>query len=159
MSRDGLSPDNTKTGRYQRACWRIYQQHAQQEDGLPTNGLFIFYEGLQAEDWPKHYEGKRQPHQDVADALLHLREIGRIPWEHIRDETRTLYEWSYASTVTDYLIDCALPIARIQRLGERAPAARALRVPFAWGRAPGAAVPIPYASSGHQRSDGGVSPH
>ena len=61
ITRDGLSPEDTKAGRYQRALLRLYRQHQQQEDGLPTNGRFLFYEGLHAEDWPKHYPGARQP--------------------------------------------------------------------------------------------------
>ncbi len=72
-------------------------------------------------DWPKHYAvGTRRPDQDVSNALMRLRECGLIPWEDIRDETRTLHEWPYASTVAEYLRG-AVPYARINVWGRELP--------------------------------------
>jgi hypothetical protein len=116
-----LSPENTKIGRIQRACLRIYREHAKQPGGLPTSVRFMFYEGRQAGDWPKSYDGKkRRVDQDVSDALTRLRELGLIPWDDIRDETRTLHEWRYAATVRDYLRD-TVPMARINVWGRDLP--------------------------------------
>jgi len=78
----------------QRACLELLREHERDEDGLPTNGRFVFYELEQRGIVPKHYEGKRrQPRQDVSDALMHLRERGVIPWWWITDASRSLDEW------------------------------------------------------------------
>jgi hypothetical protein len=123
---DLMSPIETKQGYLQRAVLGIHRAHQQYPDGIPTNGRFIFYEGLQAGYWPKHYNEKegqprrRTPNQDVTDALMYLREVGLIDWEDIRDETRILREWAYASTVTQYLLN-ELPFARINVWGDELP--------------------------------------
>jgi hypothetical protein len=117
----GLSPQHTQAGRYQHALVRLYEQHAHQEGGLPTSGRFLYYEGVQVQAWPKHYDGrKRRVDQDVSDALMRLRELGLIPWDDIRDETRTLRTWRYADTVLAYLQD-TLPLARINPWGTGLP--------------------------------------
>jgi hypothetical protein len=90
-----LSKESTKAGRLQRACLVLLKEHA--EDGaLPTSGRFIFYELEGRGIIPKAYrnpdgsEKKRTPAQDVADALLVLRETGLVPWTWLVDETRNL---------------------------------------------------------------------
>ncbi len=122
MTIEGLSREDSKDGRYQRALLWLYAQHRQQEDGLPTSVRFLYYEGVQREDWPKHYtaDKRRRPDQDVSDALMRLRELGLIPWKDIRDETRTLHEWRYASTVAEYLRD-TVPYARTNVWGRELP--------------------------------------
>jgi hypothetical protein len=108
-----LSRLRSMTGRYQCALLRLYAGHRYQPDGLPTSGRFLFYEGVQARDWPKHDERKvRRVDTDVSEALTHLRAIGLIPWTDIRDETRSLKVWRYGATVVDYLRD-SVPEARI----------------------------------------------
>jgi hypothetical protein len=72
---------------------------------LPTSGRFLFYELLQAGVIEKHQpEGeKRTPAQNVSDALKDLRDVGLVPWDWIKDETRSLSEWTYAPTVYEYI--------------------------------------------------------
>jgi len=99
---DALSAPESKAGRLQRACLDLLREHERDEDGLPTNGRFVFYELEQRGVVPKHSEGKRQPRQDVTDALMHLRERGLIPWWWIEDTSRSLDEWQYAADVYEY---------------------------------------------------------
>jgi hypothetical protein len=90
-----LSPPDTKTGRLQRECLACYLEHV--EDGtLPTSGQFLWYElehrGVVTKEERRGHPGVvRGNDQDVADALLRLREVGLIPWEDVVDETRHLF--------------------------------------------------------------------
>jgi hypothetical protein len=94
----GCQRRNQRRGDYS-ACLKLLREHERDEDGLPTNGRFVFYELEQRGIVPKQSDGKRQPRQDVADALMHLREHGIIPWWWINDPSRTLDEWQYAASV------------------------------------------------------------
>jgi hypothetical protein len=114
-----LSAPDTKEGHLQRACLDLLHEHNRKGD-IPTNGRFLFYELEQCGVIPKKYDsinpktGKkyaRTPLQDVSVATMQ-RESGLIPWHWIEDESRQLYEWRYAPTVIDYLIDTN-PEARI----------------------------------------------
>jgi hypothetical protein len=120
-----LSDPNSKKGKLQRACLDVLRQHEREYlrtgDGLPTNGHFVFYELEQTGIVPKQYDGlnpktgkpwRRTPLQDVSDALMHLREVGLVPWWWIEDETRSLDNWQYDKTVADYVKD-AVTRARI----------------------------------------------
>lgn len=114
---DGLSKETTKKGRLQRACLDLLAEH--EDDGaIPTSIRFLFYELLGRGVVPKVYRGpdgtekKRTPGQDISDAVGVLREAGRTPWAYIVDETRTLDNWRYASSVYQYAED-TLPLARI----------------------------------------------
>jgi hypothetical protein len=72
---------------------------------LPTSGRFLFYELVVAEVVDKAmargHKGGRGIDQDVADALMRLREVGLIPWSSICDETRDLYMYTGARTVIE----------------------------------------------------------
>ena len=59
-SDDGLSAPDTEKGRLQRACLELLREHERDEDGLPTNGRFVFYELEQRGIVPKHYAGKKR---------------------------------------------------------------------------------------------------
>lgn len=115
---DGLSAENTKKGRLQRACLDLLLEH-EADGALPTSIRFLFYELLGRDVIPKEYrypDGRkkpRQPGQDISDALTHLREQGIVPWHWLVDETRTLYSWRYAATVYDDYVEETLPRARI----------------------------------------------
>ncbi len=99
-----LSRENSKAGRLQRAALTIIREH--EDDGaLPTSIRFVFYELEQRSIVSKTATGKRLPSQDVSDALLHLREVGIVPWEWIVDETRAAHDWAFAATVVGYLAD------------------------------------------------------
>jgi hypothetical protein len=110
---NGLSAPETKAGRLQRACLDLLREHHRNGD-IPTNGRFLFYELEQRGVIPKKYDGvnpatgkkwARTPLQDVSAATMHLRELGLIPWDWIEDETRSLSQWRFASSVIDYLLD------------------------------------------------------
>jgi hypothetical protein len=106
-----LSAPESKRGRLQRACLEVLHEH-KRDGALPTNGRFCFYELVQSGAVPKHSEGKRQPRQDVTDALTYLRERGIIPWWWIEDASRTLDVWRFASSVYRYASE-AVERARI----------------------------------------------
>jgi hypothetical protein len=124
---DGLDPE-TKSGRYRIACLELLREHDAKGD-IPSNGRFVFYELVQRGVVPKKYEGTnpktglpwtREPRQDIADALLYLREQELIPWEWLTDVSRDLIEPRYARTVADYLRD-TVELARIDLWGGEEP--------------------------------------
>jgi hypothetical protein len=106
-----LSAPESKRGRLQRACLELLREH-ERDNALPTNGRFLFYELEQRGIVPKNSEGKRQPRQDVIDALTYLRDQGLIPWSWIEDPTRTLDDWLSARSVYEYASE-AVERARI----------------------------------------------
>jgi hypothetical protein len=98
-----LSPASTAKGRLQRAILALLDEHAD-ADALPTSGRFLWYEleqrGVVDKDRHRGHPGvKRGQDQDVADALMHLREQGVIEWWWIADETRAVQVPGYAATV------------------------------------------------------------
>ena len=102
----GLSPANTNTGRLQRALLERIKIH-QDEDTIPTNGRFLFYEleqrGVVTKDAPPGQ--KRTPRQNLTDALTRLREIGLVPWWWIIDERRDYTANAAAPSVAEYVAD------------------------------------------------------
>ncbi|HXH89807.1 MAG TPA: hypothetical protein VNI55_14505 [Gaiellaceae bacterium] len=106
-----LSKPGSTRGRLQRLAYELLLEH--ERDGMiPTNGRFIFYELAQRGLVAKGYrdglpvaKGKRDDRQNLADALMRLREVKLIPWSWIEDETRTLNHWDYAPSVAEYLRD------------------------------------------------------
>jgi hypothetical protein len=73
---------------------------------LPTSGRFLWYELVQQGVVDKtqargHPGVRRGVDQDVSDALTHLRELGKIPWDDIADETRALYLYLGHGSVRD----------------------------------------------------------
>src|SRR5215213_9197624 len=114
-----LSKPSTKAGRLQRACLALLREHEEQ-GAIPTSIRFLFYELLDRGVIPKFYrdengaEKKRTPSQDISDAVTVLRELDSepIPWSWIVDETRSLDDWRYASSMQSY-VEEVLPVARI----------------------------------------------
>jgi hypothetical protein len=110
----------------QRVHERVLAKRAVGE--IPTSNKFVHYEMVQAGEAVKPdpndpRPNKRRSHgwppgeQDVTDALTWLRANGLVPWSWITDETRRLFTWAYAATVTDYLHD-RLEEATISPWGE-----------------------------------------
>ena len=97
-----LSGRGTKKGRLQRACLELVQEH-RRDGAVPTSIRFLFYELEGRGIIPKTYPGKRQPGQDVSEAMTHLRETGLVAWDEVVDETRSLHNWAYASTVYEHV--------------------------------------------------------
>jgi hypothetical protein len=95
----------------QRACLALLQEH-EREGTIPTNGRFLFYELEQRGVVPKKYplkangkEPKRTPAQDISNATMRLRKLGRVPWDWILDESRDVTTWRYAASVYEYVAD------------------------------------------------------
>ena len=117
MDSDLLSRPDTCAGRLQRAAYDLLLSHEANGE-IPTNGRFIFYEleGLGVVFKPKkgmkRGTSDRPGPMELTEALTVLRKVGLVPWEWIVDETRTLHEWEYASSVAEYVKD-ALQYASI----------------------------------------------
>jgi hypothetical protein len=107
---------NTAAGDLQRAIYDLLvgPKHAGAEGGLPTSCRFVFYELVQMGVIGKSPKAgtKRGPAQNVNDALMHLRKVGKIPWSWITDETRSLTQWNSASSMYQYVVD-SLSTARL----------------------------------------------
>lgn len=112
MSGDVLSKPHTKSGRLQRACLELWEEH-KADGALPTSLRFLFYELEGRGIIPKAYlhpdgtKKPRQPHQDVSAAFTVLREAGLIPWDDIVDEERTAHVWRFRDSVYEYAVDAA----------------------------------------------------
>jgi hypothetical protein len=69
--------------------------HEHERDGtIPTNIRFLFYELVQRGQISKVATGVRRADQDLHDAVMDLRESGRIPWAWIVDETRSIEDYA-----------------------------------------------------------------
>jgi hypothetical protein len=103
---DTFSKSGSKAGDLQRAVYDLLNgpKHAGTEGGLPTSVRFLYYELVQAGVIPKQYEtGARTPDQDMSLALMHLRQTGQIDWDWIIDESRSLTDWAWDTTMYDYM--------------------------------------------------------
>jgi hypothetical protein len=100
----GLSPENTKAGRYQRALLKQMEIH-RDEGTVPTNGRFLFYELEQLGVLPKVVPGQVRPtSSDLNEQLTSLREWGLILWSEVRDERREYTSFRTAPTVAQAVI-------------------------------------------------------
>lgn len=102
LDETGLSGAHTKTGRLQRALLRQLDVH-HSEGTIPTNLRFLFYELSGLGVVSKVRTGTRTAGQDLSRALGHLTDAGRVPWEWIDDETRTLHAFRTAASVAEYV--------------------------------------------------------
>ena len=121
-----LSSTSTRKGELQRAVAKAMRRHAL-NDELPTAATFLFYEleqeGVVSKKPINTRTGAprvRTERQDIADALLVLREEGLVPWLAVVDATRQLRQWNYAKTVLAY-VRARLPEARIDLWDEKPP--------------------------------------
>jgi hypothetical protein len=101
----------SKISRIRDALIQLLREH-ERDDTLPTSGRFLFYELIGRGVISKERDGSRRPDQIVTDALTQLREDGSIPWDWIVDETRTLEDYSGATSIKQALLDY-LPAARL----------------------------------------------
>ena len=89
----------TKIGRLRTALKDLLTQH-ELAGTLPTSARFLFYELEQQGVVPKHYvkpsgeKRARTPAQDISDATMRLRELDKVPWWWILDESRDVREAS-----------------------------------------------------------------
>jgi hypothetical protein len=76
--------------------------HEHEADGtIPTNARFLFYELVQRGQLSKEKTGVRRPDQDLHDALTDIREGGRIPWDWIVDETRSVDDFTGCNNIRE----------------------------------------------------------
>jgi hypothetical protein len=83
----------SKIGRLRELLLALLQEH-EQDGALPTSARFLFYELVQRGELSKERTGARRADQDMSDALLDIREDGRVPWDWIADETRSFDDYS-----------------------------------------------------------------
>lgn len=114
-----LSPPTTERGRLQRAALAVLLEHERHGE-LPTSGRFVFYEleqaGVVSKELPINprtgQRRKRTSAQDVADALMHLREQAIVPWGWLVDETRRLSRFGFGFTIAEH-VRALVAIARL----------------------------------------------
>jgi hypothetical protein len=106
-----LSKPAAEKGKLQRSALALLLDH---EDAgmIPTSIRFLFYELVTLQVLPKSFPGKAQPHQYLSNATMVLREAGIVPWDWLVDETRSLTEPRFASTVAEYVAE-TVDLARV----------------------------------------------
>jgi hypothetical protein len=77
----------------------------ERDGALPTSARFLFYELVQRGQLSKERTGARRPDQDMGDALTDIREDGRVPWNWIVDETRSLDNYSGSPSILQGTLD------------------------------------------------------
>ena len=83
----------SKIGALRDLLFALLQEH--ERDGtIPTNARFLYYELVQRGQISKERTGARRSDQDLHDALTDIREDGRIPWNWIVDETRSVEDYT-----------------------------------------------------------------
>jgi len=97
----------------------LLQEH--DADGtIPTNARFLFYELVQRGQLSKEKTGARRPDQNLHDALTDIREDGRIPWDWIVDETRSLDDYTGYGSIKDGVL-AQLPYITLDPWRSRSP--------------------------------------
>lgn len=86
----------TKIGEMRELLFDLLQEH-EEGGAIPTSVRFLFYELVQRGAIAK--KGKGRTDRIVSDALMNLREAGRIPWDWITDETRNLENYVGYSSI------------------------------------------------------------
>lgn len=97
----------------------LLQEH-ERDGALPTSARFLFYELVQRQQLSKTSTGARRPDQNLHDALMDIREDGRVPWDWIVDETRSLDDYTGDPTIKQGVLG-RLPYIRLDPWRGRAP--------------------------------------
>jgi hypothetical protein len=92
--------DMSKIGALRDLLIGLLREH-EADGALPTSARSLFYELVQRGQISKQQTGARRPDQDLHDALFDIREDGRIPWDWITDETRSLDDYTGYTSVRD----------------------------------------------------------
>jgi hypothetical protein len=109
----------SKIGALRDLLFSLLQEH-EQDGTIPTNARFLFYELVQRGQLSKEKTGKRRPDQNMHDALFDIREDGRIPWDWIIDETRSLDNYTGYKTIKDGVL-AQLPYINLDPWRSQAP--------------------------------------
>jgi hypothetical protein len=78
----------------------LLQEH-ERDGALRTSARFLYYELVQRGQLSKQQNGARRPDQDLHAALTDIREDGRVPWDWIVDETRSLEDYTGYASIKD----------------------------------------------------------
>lgn len=97
----------------------LLQEH-KRDGALPTSARFLFYELVQRGQLSKTSTGARRPDQNLHDALMDIREDGRVPWGWIVDETRSLDDYTGYPTIKRGMLS-GLPYIVLDPWSGRAP--------------------------------------
>jgi hypothetical protein len=109
----------SKIGALRDLLFALLQQH--QRDGMiPTNARFLYYELVNRGQISKERTGARRSDQNLHDALTDIREDGRIPWNWIVDETRSVEDYTGYQTVKQGVL-ARLPYINLDPWRGRAP--------------------------------------
>jgi hypothetical protein len=84
----------SKIGVLRDLLFDLLQEH-EREGTIPTNAV------VQRGQVNKTKTGARRPDQDLHDALTDIREDGRVPWNWIVDETRSLDDYTGYPTIRE----------------------------------------------------------
>jgi hypothetical protein len=103
----GMTVALSKIGALRDLLVALLGEH-KRDGALPTNARFLFYEMIQRGQLSKERTGARRPDQDLHDALMDIREDGRIPWDWIVDETRSVDDFGGSPSIKQGALD-ALP--------------------------------------------------
>ncbi len=115
---DTLRPAS-KIGALRDLLFALLQQH--QRDGMiPTNARFLYYELVQRGQLSKQHTGARRPDQNLHDALIDLREDGRVPWGWLIDETRAVEDYTGYPSIKEGVLS-QLPHIKLDPWRGRAP--------------------------------------
>jgi hypothetical protein len=83
----------SKIGALRELLLGLLREH-ESDGAIPTSARFLYYELVQRGQLSKERTGARRPDQNLHDALTDLREDGRVPWDWIADETRSLEDYT-----------------------------------------------------------------
>jgi hypothetical protein len=109
----------TAIGSVRSALLDLYTEHLR-SGALPTAARFFFYERLTLRVLSKERHGARRPDQILHDTLTDLREDGRIQWDDIVDETRSVEDCTGHASVLDGVL-AILPGVVVDPWGGQAP--------------------------------------
>jgi hypothetical protein len=102
----------SKIGMLRGCLLELLEEH-RNDDTIPTSSRFLFYELVQRQVISKERKpggSGRRPDQDMNDALTDLRETGKIPWDWIVDETRSLEDHTGYASIKEGLAGLLLGI-------------------------------------------------
>jgi hypothetical protein len=109
----------SKIGELRDLLIALCREH-ERDGALPTSARFLYYELVQRGQLSKQRTGARRPDQDLHDALFDIREDGRIPWDWIVDETRSLDDYTGYTSIKDGVLS-RLPYVELDPWGGRTP--------------------------------------
>jgi hypothetical protein len=99
---DATVTPTSKIGALRDLLVALLEEH-ERDGAIPTSARFLYYELVQRGQLSKERRAGvgRRPDQDLHDALTDIRESGRVPWDWIVDETRSLEDYTGYDTIKD----------------------------------------------------------